>query len=137
MTLPATSQGQLTTVEGLIRDVVADLNLDQPLRKYQDPPTYEKIQVLIDRFKVILDDDDDDEDEGADQTKAVEVGNASRKDSPMPAFTVKLDDPSGNSWIEFVGSMADPKWNLRTYPRTLEHNVALGLVAAPDEAKGE
>ncbi|KAL0569514.1 nucleolar zinc-finger protein [Marasmius crinis-equi] len=31
--------------------------------------------------------------------------------------------------------MADPKWNLRMYPRTLEQNVALGLVAASDEAK--
>jgi hypothetical protein len=48
----------------------------------------------------------------------------------MPPFTVKLDDPTGNSFIEFVDSMADPKWNLRTYRRTQEQNVALGLVAA-------
>jgi hypothetical protein len=50
----------------------------------------------------------------------------------MPAFTLKLDDPAGNSWIEFVGSMADPKWNMRTYARTFQQNVDLGLVAAPE-----
>ncbi|KAL0569519.1 nucleolar zinc-finger protein [Marasmius crinis-equi] len=138
LTLPATTaQGSLTTVEGLIRDVVADLSGDQPLRKYQDPATYEKLEALIGRLKEILGDDEEEEAEG-DETKTGEVQMsklASQKDLPMPAFTVKLDDPSGNSWIEFIGSMADPKWNLRTYPRTLEQNVALGLVAAPDEAK--
>lgn len=133
LTLPATSQGQLTTVEGLIRDVVADLNIDQPLRKYQDPTTYEKLQALIEKLKEILGDEEDEEDEN-DETKLVEVGKASQRDLPMPAFTVKLDDPAGNSWIEFIGSISDPKWNMRTYPRTLEQNVALGLAAAPDEA---
>jgi len=49
---------------------------------------------------------------------------------------VQLDDPSGNSFIEFLGSMADPKWNLRTYPRTHEQNVALGI-AASDGADAE
>ncbi|KAJ7356644.1 hypothetical protein DFH08DRAFT_1075774 [Mycena albidolilacea] len=33
LTLPASSRGQLTTVEGLVRDVVADLSMDQPLRR--------------------------------------------------------------------------------------------------------
>lgn len=56
---------------------------------------------------------------------------------PVPRpFTVKLDDPAGNSWIEFIGSTADPKWNLRTYNRTREQNVALGL-AEPDEEANE
>lgn len=31
--------------------------------------------------------------------------------------------------------MADPKWNLRTYPRTLQQNIALGIVAADDAAQ--
>ncbi|KAJ8075181.1 nucleolar zinc-finger protein [Marasmius tenuissimus] len=139
LTLPstATSQGQLTTVEGLVRDVVADLSIDQPVRRYQEPGTYEKIEGLIGRLRGILGDDDDEEGEGEEGEGGEEggVGKASEKDKPMPAFTIKLDDPSGNSWIEFIGSMADPQWNLRTYPRTLEQNVALGLVAAPDEAK--
>ena len=34
---------QLTTVEGLIRDDVTDLSVDQPLRQYQDEDAYTKI----------------------------------------------------------------------------------------------
>ncbi|KAH9992414.1 ZPR1 zinc-finger domain-containing protein [Russula vinacea] len=51
--------------------------------------------------------------------------------APMPHFTVELDDPTGNSFIEFKDSMtSDPNWNFRTYRRTQEQNVALGLVAS-------
>ncbi|KAJ7924396.1 zf-ZPR1-domain-containing protein [Mycena leptocephala] len=132
LTLPASSRGQLTTVEGLIRDVVADLSMDQPVRRIQDPEGHDKIEALVGRLKEILGDEDD-EDEELDVLK-VKVGTAAQKlHIPMPAFTLKLDDPAGNSWIEFVGSMADPKWNMRTYPRTFQQNVDLGLVAAPEE----
>ena len=111
-------------MEGLLRDIVADLSLDQPLRRIQDEDGYHKIQSLIDKMREILGDDKDDE---------FQARTAAGKDSlPMPAFTIKLDDPAGNSFAEFIGSMADPKWNLRTYPRTLQQNIALGLVAADD-----
>ncbi|KAJ6569521.1 zf-ZPR1-domain-containing protein [Mycena capillaripes] len=132
LTLPASSRGQLTTVEGLIRDVVADLSMDQPLRLIQDPEGHDKIEALVVRLKEILGDEEDEEEES--DAPKVQVGTTAQKlHLPMPAFTLKLDDPAGNSWIEFVGSMADPKWNMRTYPRTFQQNVDLGLVAAPDE----
>ena len=54
----------------------------------------------------------------------------------FPPFTVQLDDPAGNSFIEFLGSTADPKWNLRTYARTHAQNVALGI-AEPDDVSVE
>lgn len=91
----------------------------------------------MDKLKLILADNDDDEKE--EEAKGAPV-KAAQKDAPMPAFTIKLDDPSGNSFIEFVQSMSDPKWNLRTYHRTREQNVALGLVAedqAPEEGDGK
>jgi zinc finger protein len=125
MTLPA-SRGQLTTVEGLIRDIVADLSGDQPLRRIQDEPTYNKIQVLIDSLKKILGEDEDESD--IDPPKPAE-----KHDNPMPVFTIKLDDPSGNSFIEFIDSMADPKWNLRTYSRTRQQNIDLGFSVADEE----
>jgi zinc finger protein len=121
LTLPATTRGQLTTVEGLIRDIVSDLSMDQPLRRIQDEDGYTKIQALIERLSEILD-------EGDDEDAPVNI----TADKAFSAFTIKLDDPAGNSWIEFIGSMADPKWNMRTYPRTQQHNVTLGLVAAED-----
>lgn len=123
MTIPA-SKGQLTTIEGVIGDTIRDLNFNQPLRRTQDEDTFTKIQFLIDKLKVIVPEEDEDED-------AVLTG-ATKSEAPIPPFTIELDDPAGNSFIEFVGSIgSDPKWNFRTYRRTHEQNVALGLVA-PD-----
>jgi zinc finger protein len=122
LTIPA-SKGQLTTIEGIIGDTIRDLSYDQPLRRIQDEDTYTKVQILIDKLKVIVPDEDDDG-EGA-----VLMG-ATKSEASIPPFTIGLDDPAGNSFIEFVDSMSDPKWNLRTYRRTQEQNVALGLVAA-------
>ncbi|KAH9066578.1 zf-ZPR1-domain-containing protein [Lactarius vividus] len=126
LTIPA-SKGQLTTVEGIIGDVIRDLSYDQPLRRIQDEDTFTKIQALVDKLKAIVPDED---------------GNITPKgpvdsEAPVPPFTLKLDDPAGNSFIEFVDSMADPKWNLRTYRRTKEQNVTLGLVAADDPVVDE
>ena len=105
--------------------------MDQPLRRIQDEGGYKKIQDLIDKMKNILgkeEDDDEAEDGATVKTKAAAL------QLPMPPFTVKLDDPAGNSFIEFIGGMNDPKWNLRTYHRTLDQNIALGLVSPDDEA---
>ncbi|KAF8885573.1 zf-ZPR1-domain-containing protein [Gymnopilus junonius] len=120
LTLPPTSRGQLTTVEGLIRDVVADLSMDQPLRRVQDEESYKKIQSLVDKLKEILGDEEDEEEAkgGLQQPKKLRI----------PSL---LCLPS--RFIEFIGSMADPKWNLRTYHRTLDQNIDLGLVSADDE----
>jgi len=119
----------LTTVEGLIRDVVTDLSFDQSLRRIQDEAGYKKIQEIIDKLKAMLGTEEDKDGESSiDDAK-----DASRKGSPMSKFTIQLDDPAGNSFIEFVDSMADPNWNLSTYHRTLEQNIALGLVAPGDE----
>lgn len=118
MTIPP-SRGQLTTVEGLIRDIVTDLAADQPLRKYQNEAAYTKIQDILDALNKILGDK-----EGGAEIDA--------KEELFLPFTISLDDPAGNSFIEFIGSMSDPKWNLRTYHRTRQQNVALGI-AAPDD----
>jgi len=122
LTIPS-SRGQLTTVEGIIQDVIRDLSYDQPLRRLQDEVTHDKIQALIDKLKLIVPDEDEDREGDATPVKAAS------SEPPLPPFTLELDDPSGNSFIEFVDSMADPKWNVRTYRRTREQNVALGLVA--------
>ncbi|OBZ66484.1 Zinc finger protein ZPR1 [Grifola frondosa] len=132
LTIPH-GRGQLTTVEGLIRDIILDLGADQPLRRAQNDAAYAKIQNILDGLKEILaDSEDEDEDEEPSTPGEVKPRKASQRDAPMPPFTVRLDDPAGNSFIEFIGSMADPKWNMRTYHRTREQNVELGLIA-PDE----
>ncbi|KAG1781006.1 zf-ZPR1-domain-containing protein [Suillus placidus] len=125
------SRGQLTTVEGLLRDIIADLSVQQPLRRIQDENAYTKIQEIIDGLKEIIDDDDDD-DEGKDKHEKRELSN---EDPVTRAITITLDDPSGNSFLEFVGSMSDLKWNMRTYERSVEQNQQLGLASPTEDAE--
>ena len=129
LTIPPINGGQFTTVGGLLRDVVTDMSTDQPLRRIQDEEgSWKKIEELLDNIRVILGSDDEEDDSGM-KTRAENDTEL----PPMQPITLKLDDPSGNSFVEFVSSMADPKWNLRTYIRTLEQNIALGLVGVDDE----
>jgi zinc finger protein len=115
LALPA-NRSQFTTVEGLIRGIVSDLSGDQPLRRVQDGASYAKIHSLIEKLQDHLGDDSE-----------------TQGDGPLvSAFTIVLDDPSGNSFVEFIGSMADPKWNLKTYARTLQQDVDLGI-SSPEE----
>ncbi|KLO11522.1 zf-ZPR1-domain-containing protein [Schizopora paradoxa] len=124
LTIPP-QKGQLTTIEGLLRDVASDLGAGQPLRRVEAEDAYKKIQSILDGINGILADSDDEDDKEASSSL---TKKASTKDAPMQPFTVKLDDPAGNSFLEFHESMADPKWNLRTYPRSLKQNIELGLV---------
>ncbi|KAG9019094.1 nucleolar zinc-finger protein [Tulasnella sp. 427] len=132
LTIPA-KRGQLTTVEGLVRDVIGDLSADQPLRRIQDEPTYEKIKALLKKLHDSLGDDE----EGEPVTHGPD-GEPLPDDAPLrKSFTVKVDDPAGNSWVEFLGSMADPKWSLKTYDRSREQDVVLGLVGLEDAEETE
>lgn len=134
ITIPP-SRGQLTTIEGLLRAIVSDLSLAQPLRQYQDPTSFEKIQAILDKLKLIVPDQDNEE-AVAVVTSDTDPGDDDEK--PVPPLTVMLSDPSGNSFLEFIGSMSDVKWIMREYTRSLEDNIALGLVDRDTvEAKNE
>lgn len=94
--------GQLTTIEGLLSDITADLSANQPIRRATQPEVYEKIEALLEKVKAF--------------NEATEP------------FTVQLDDPSGNSYIEFMDT-AESNFTRRDYERTHEQNVALGLIS--------
>ncbi|CAL1714824.1 unnamed protein product [Somion occarium] len=134
LTIPP-SRGQLTTVEGLIRDIATDLSLDQPLRQIQNEVAYAKIQGIIDAIKEVLGDVEDEDENEAEEVK--QKPRAAEIDAPMKPFTVILDDPAGNSFIEFYGSMADPKWNMRTYHRSRQQNIDLCLIDPNAEPQPE
>jgi len=142
LTIPP-SRGQLTTVEGLLRDVYADLSSDQSLRRIENEAAYTKIQTILDKIKDILADDEDEDENEESVVGQVKAKKASQKDVPMKPFVVTLDDPAGNSFLEFIGSMADPKWNMRTYRRTRQQNIDLSLAnpdtdsGAPEKNEGE
>ncbi|GAA5827470.1 hypothetical protein JCM11251_003825 [Rhodosporidiobolus azoricus] len=126
--IPA-GRGQFTTVEGVIADTIRDLEHDQPLRKIQHPDVWKGIDDLVHKLRLIVPDTDGEEyvDAGA-GNGALTTKKASDSEAPMPAFTIKLDDPSGNSFIETRGGgLNDPKWAKREYGRDKAQDEALGL----------
>lgn len=129
LTIPA-SRGQLTTVQGLISDIARDLSIDQPVRKVMDPETYGKIEGIVERLRTCLNDEDEDGFLDRKRAEGAEfiVGKKAEEKEFIP-FTLKLDDPTGNSFVQFFETTSDPQWTLRAYNRTRDQNVELGLVA--------
>lgn len=139
LTIPP-GRGQLTTVEGLIRDTVRDLAMEQPVRRIMDAENAAKIDTLLGSLRDILDIEEGDEDGEVGRDGPAVQHESDPKDheaKPFKPFTITLDDPSGNSFLAFVGSTSDPQWNLRAYNRTFEQNVQLGLVAPAEEGEDE
>lgn len=101
-------RGLLTTIEGILANVIDDLAAAQPLRKVQDPEVHDKIEAIINKLE-------------------------GYKEGKEP-FTISIDDPSGNSYIENRCLPAkDPKLNVRWYVRNAEQNAFLGLQASEDQ----
>lgn len=95
-------KGLLTTVEGLLSQIHDDLSSDQPVRKHVDPEGYEKIETFLNKV------------------------DEARNGKLLP-LTFTVDDPTGNSWIEFVPGEPSHKWSHVDYFRTKQQNVALGI----------
>ena len=108
LTLPP-GKGQLTTVESIISHTIEDLEFEQPARRTIDPPTYQKIETLLEKLRPVVDEE------------------KAKADVLDKTFTVKMDDPSGNSFIEAKGGFDDPKWSKREYKRSQTDNETLGL----------
>lgn len=105
-------RGQLTNVEGLLTEMTADLESDQAARKEYQPEVYDKINEVIAKINSFL--------------------NAEPNTLPL---TFSVDDPAGNSWIEYLPDEASHKWSMYEYNRTAEQNVFLGLISADDVEK--
>ena len=95
-------RGQLTNVEGILSMIAQDLGEKQEERKEAMPEVYEKIQGIIQVLKDM-----------ATGTK-------------LP-FTISVDDPAGNSWVEWSVEDKHGNWSKHAYNRTPEQNAALGL----------
>ncbi|KAI6009373.1 hypothetical protein PISMIDRAFT_12134 [Pisolithus microcarpus 441] len=57
------ARGQLTTAEGLLRDIVTDLTSNQPVRRILDEAVPTRIQQINNKIKEVLGDEEEDEDE--------------------------------------------------------------------------
>ncbi|XP_041627059.1 zinc finger protein ZPR1 [Vulpes lagopus] len=113
--IPAFSQkGALTTVEGLISRAISGLEQDQPARRANEEPVAERIDEFIVKLKEL-------------------------KQVASP-FTLIIDDPSGNSFVENPHApQKDHALIITHYNRTLQQEEMLGLQAeaAPEEKPEE
>ncbi|KAL8959024.1 MAG: hypothetical protein Q9193_004036 [Seirophora villosa] len=94
--------GQLTNVEGILLEILKDLESGQRQRKKEDPEIWEKIDVVVQSLL------------------KMSLGQK------LP-FTIAIDDPSGNSWIEPSSKDTNSRYRKSEYPRTTEQNASLGL----------
>ncbi|CAB10101.1 Zinc finger protein zpr1 [Schizosaccharomyces pombe] len=103
--------GQLTTIEGILSNVVDDLSKEQESRKESAPQLYDQINAFIEKVN-------------------------SLRSGSVP-FTITVDDITGNSWIEMKPGRDGDRWSQVSYKRTLEQNTKLGLVDTdqPEDVK--
>ncbi|MBN3301532.1 zinc finger protein ZPR1 [Amia ocellicauda] len=111
--IPAyTQKGSLSTIEGLIDRAVAGLEQDQPLRKATAPEVSLKIDEFIEKLKNL-------------------------KDVEIP-FTLVIDDPSGNSFVENpLVPQKDEALTVTNYWRTRQQDAQLGIQAQEEDAEVE
>lgn len=104
--IPSGTQGGVfTTVEGLMDRALENLEQTQPLRRARDAAGADAVDGFVSKLR------------------------AYRSGDHFP-FTVVLDDPSGNSFLENpVAPQKDPKLKARHYVRSKAQNEALGLFA--------
>ena len=106
-------ESQLTNVEGMILKIYTDMEAGQPVRKVQNPEVYAALEPVIEKLKNMMN--------GLD----------------LP-FTISIDDPSGNSFIEPSAIDKKSKYNRVDYIRTPEQNEELGIAGDEEvETTGE
>lgn len=91
----------LSTIEGILRGTILDLKENQPHRKIEFPEIYEKICEIVSKIETFL-------------------------ENPTK-FTLIIDDPSGNSYIEnYMYPQTDPKLRSIFYVRSKEVMIQMG-----------
>lgn len=111
--IPAfTQKGSFSTIEGLLDRAVAGLEQDQPVRRLTDPEVADKIDEFVQKLKKLKD-----------------VENE---------FTLVIEDPSGNSFVENpVAPQKDEALTVTRFKRTDQQNMQLGLKADDDDLEKE
>ena len=105
-------ESQMTTVEGVVSRIHANLASEQPLRRIQMPELHDALSPIIEKLETVLE----------------------LRGFP---FVVSLDDPTGNSWIAPNPLDKGAKYRRREYPRTHEQNEELGIAADPEAVQNE
>ncbi|GAV26836.1 hypothetical protein PMKS-000292 [Pichia membranifaciens] len=107
-------RGQLITPEGLLTEMIENLQVEQSQRKSLQPEIYQKIEDLIEKVQKCI-----------------------NCDPEVLPITLAVDDPAGNSWIEYIPGEPQHKWSCTHYARSPAQNVQLGLISADEVAYRE
>ncbi|EFA80235.1 ZPR1-type zinc finger-containing protein [Heterostelium album PN500] len=100
---PSTQRGCLNTIEGFIQQSIEGLN--QAARLKREDGDIESATKIVEFV-----------------TKLVDLMNVEKP------FTIVIDDPSGNSYVENpMAPKADPNLTITKFARTAEQNAMLGL----------
>ncbi|PIA14174.1 zf-ZPR1-domain-containing protein [Coemansia reversa NRRL 1564] len=111
-TAPPASSSSLTTTEGLVSRFIEDLAADQEQRKEETPEVFQAIESILGKLRNSL-------------TLPEEDG---AETSPH-AFTLVVDDPTGNSYVEnLCAPNPDPKLTVRHYRRTRDQMIEMGYL---------
>jgi zinc finger protein len=107
--IPAkTQRGGITTIEGVLKTAVKNLRADQDSRREIDPETTQRIQEVLSQLTMYA--------------MGISV-----------PFTIIIDDPAGNSYIQNPNApAADANLTIEEYMRNAEQNTLCGL--NPDHA---
>lgn len=107
---PNSQRGVLSTVDGLLDRAIDGLNQQQEKRLVEHPDLHSKIEGIVVLLKEYY-------------------------DCKTP-FTLIIDDPTGNSYIENLNAPSkDPKVTTRLYWRTKEQNEEIGLPVEDNTGK--
>lgn len=105
--------GHLTTIEGLLSGMKNDLEQDQPVRLHVDPDMHGKIEAVLQKL------------------------DSAANGQTLP-LTFIIDDPSGNSFVEYQPQEHGNKWVAKEYVRTAAQERALGMnVPVEEEHRNE
>jgi len=103
---PQTQKGEITTLEGVLQQAVKNLSMFQRERLEQNPEVGLKVAEII-------------------------VSLSQMAAGEFLPFTLVIDDPAGNSFVEnFLAPAPDPQMTFSNYTRTDEQDISLGLQPA-------
>ncbi|KAI9780580.1 MAG: nucleolar zinc-finger protein [Peltula sp. TS41687] len=108
--IPA-GRGRLTNVEGLLTGLIEDLEFEQPARRSLNSDLHAKIEEVLSKGRKML-------------------------EGERFPFTMILDDPAGNSWVEPSMEKHDGRLARSEYKRTAEQNEALSLSGSGTDTAG-
>lgn len=133
--IPSTTQrGQVTTIEGLLKTSINNLDALQSSRlQLNDLDNFYRCRNVIQQLRLYVNDhedndDDNDEQHNNDNENKDEKQDHTYKINTFIPFTIIIDDPSGNSFIEnpFAPGI-DPHLKTIKYVRTPTQDMFLGL----------